>query len=255
MKEGLVSIITPCYNGSKYIAETIESVRVQTYSEWEMIIVDDGSKDDSAMIVNRYTVQDNRIKLLQQENAGSAAARNNGIRNAKGQYIALLDADDLWSPFFLEKQIMFMKERDAVCAFCSYSKIDEESKEILRPVYAKKTVTTKDMRVMNYIGCLSGLYDTTRHGKIFLHEELKSIRDDYAYWYDIVALENIAYGNPEILAKYRVLKGSTTGNKKRLIKKQYQFYRDYLKEPAISALINTTIWGICGVYKFTGRRT
>ncbi|MFR2033860.1 MAG: glycosyltransferase family 2 protein [Agathobacter sp.] len=251
MEKGKVSIITPCYNGAKYIEETIDSVIAQTYKNWEMLIVDDGSRDDSAQIVTKYCEKEERIKLISQENAGSAAARNNGIRNAQGQYIALLDADDLWHPQFLEKQINFMKKKDAVCVYCSYDRIDEKSKKILRPTYAKPVITKKDMKVMNYIGCLSGLYDTSKHGKMYLREELKSIRDDYAYWYDIVALEDKAYGNDEVLADYRVLNNSTTGNKKKLIKKQYQFYRQYLKENPLIAVINVIRWGIAGVKKFS----
>lgn len=100
MKKGLVSIITPCYNGAKYISETIESVIAQTYLDWEMIIVDDGSEDDSVEIVKKYLERDKRIKLIQQLNSGSAVARNSGIRFCNGQYIALLDADDLWLPNF-----------------------------------------------------------------------------------------------------------------------------------------------------------
>ena len=249
MEEGLVSIITPCYNGAKYIRETIDSVIAQTYPKWEMIIVDDGTKDNSAEIVRGYT--DERIHLIQQKNAGSAAARNNGIRQCNGQYIALLDADDLWKPDFLKKQIAFMKKRKAVCVFCSYERIDGHSKQILHPTIAKKKITTKDMRVMNQIGCLSGLYDCSKHGKIYLREELKSLRDDYAYWYDIVALEDAAYGNPEILASYRVLDTSTTGNKKKLIKKQYQFYRTHLKESVPEALVNVIRWGVSGIRKFS----
>lgn len=251
MKLGLVSIITPCYNGSKHIKETIESVIAQSYQDWEMIIVDDGSEDDSAKIINSYVIKDKRIVLVKQSNAGSAVARNNGIARAKGQYIALLDADDLWHPDFLQKQIEFMREKNAICVFCSYRRIDENSQEILRPTYAKTKVTKKDMRVMNYIGCLSGLYDITKHGKIFLKESLKSIRDDYAYWYDIVSLENCAYGNKEILADYRVLSNSTTGNKKKLITKQYQFYRKYLNENPVVASINVIRWGIAGLRKFS----
>ena len=251
MKAGLVSIITPCYNGEKYIRETIDSVIAQTYPDWEMIIVDDGSKDNSAAIVREYADKDPRIQLIQQANAGSAAARNNGIRRAEGQYIALLDADDLWHPDFLKKQIEFMKRKDAVCVYCSYRRIDENSREILRPTYAKEVITTKDMKVMNQIGCLSGLYDSSRHGKIYLKESLKSIRDDYAYWYDIVALEDRAFGNKEILADYRVLSSSTTGNKKKLIKKQYQFYRQYLKENPVTAAINVVRWGLAGLRKFS----
>lgn len=251
MKTGLVSIITPCYNGAEYVRETIESVISQTYPEWEMIVVDDGSKDHSADIVREYEARDSRIRLVQQKNAGSAAARNNGIRRAEGQYIALLDADDLWHPDFLEKQLAYMKKHDAVIVYCSYRRIDERSREILRPTYARKVITTKEMKVMNQIGCLTGLYDTARYGKIYLREELKSIRDDYAYWYDIVALENKAYGNPEILADYRVLSSSTTGNKRKLIKKQYHFYRNYLKENPVAAGINVIRWGAAGLRKFS----
>ena len=102
MQETLVSIITPLYNGEAFVAQTIDSVLAQTYTNWEMIIINDGSKDNSENIVRTYCDLDPRIKLFNQPNAGSAAARNNGIRRAEGRYIALLDADDLCEPFFLE---------------------------------------------------------------------------------------------------------------------------------------------------------
>lgn len=251
MVEGLVSIITPCYNGGQYLAETIESVIGQTYPHWEMLIVDDGSSDDSGAIALRYAEREPRIKLMRQRNKGSAAARNKGIRYAEGQYIALLDADDLWDARFLEKQIAFLQEKKAICVYCSYSRIDEQSREILRPTIAQEMVTTREMRVMNHIGCLSGLYDSAKYGKVYLREELRSIRDDYAYWYDIVALDGRAYGNPEILAKYRVLPGSVTANKLKLISKQFAFYRRYLKEGFFAASVNTLRWGIAGIRKFS----
>ena len=247
----LVSIIMPAYNASKYIAESVDSVLAQTYQNWELIIIDDGSKDNTAEIIGKYVNNDKRIKFIQQKNAGSAAARNNGIRYAQGRYIALLDADDLWLPEFLDKQIECMEKHSAICVSCSYMRINEASQEILKPTIVKDVITVSDMRVMNYIGCLSGLYDSGKFGKIYLHEELKSIRDDYAYWYDIVALTGKAYGNKEILAKYRVLSNSTTGNKKKLIKKQYQFYRNYLKESPVTAFINVLRWGIAGIRKFS----
>ena len=143
-----------------------------------------------------------------------------------------------------------MNKNNAVCVYCSYSKIDSNSKPILRPTFAKKIITTKDMKIMNQIGCLTGLYDSSKYGKIYLKESLKSIRDDYAYWYDIVALEDKAYGNKEILADYRVLSNSTTGNKRKLIKKQYKFYREYIKENPLEAFINVIRWGIAGLRKF-----
>jgi glycosyltransferase involved in cell wall biosynthesis len=252
MTKGLVSIITPCYNGAKYISETIDSVLAQTYKDWEMIIIDDGSKDKSAEIVRAYMEKDSRIKFLQQANAGSAAARNNGIRSAEGQYIALLDADDLWEPEFLAEQTAFMTEKNAVCVYCSYRCINENSEEILNPVICREEISTKDMMVTNYIGCLSGLYDCSKHGKVYLKEELKSMRDDYAYWLDIVKLEDKAYGNQKLLARYRVLANSTTGNKKKLIKKQWRFYRDYLKLGVVKSFVNLVRWGLMGLKKYKG---
>ena len=252
MKTGLVSIITPCYNGETYISQTIDSVLSQTYENWEMIIIDDGSRDHSAEIVRSYMEKDSRISFLRQSNAGSAAARNNGIRKAQGQYIALLDADDLWEPEFLEEQIAFMKEKNAVCVCCSYRCIDENSKEILKPVTCKPVITEKDMNVTNYIGCLTGLYDCSKYGKIYLREELKSIRDDYAYWVDVVKTEGVAYGNQKLLARYRVLANSTTGNKRKLIGKQYQFYRNHLKLGVVRSALNLVHWGILGLKKYSG---
>ena len=181
---------------------------------------------------------------------GSAAARNNGIRKAEGQYIALLDADDLWEPNFLEEQIRFMNEKNAVCVCCSYKCIDVDSNEILQPIMCKNVITSKDMQVTNYIGCLTGLYDCSRHGKIYLREELKSIRDDYAYWIDVVNTEGVAYGNQKILAQYRVFANSTTGKKWKLIPKQYQFYRHYLKQSILRSMINLVHWGLLGLKKF-----
>lgn len=250
-EEGKVSVITPCYNGAKYVAETIQSVMAQAYENWEMIIVDDGSKDNSAEIIKSFCEKDSRVKLIQQPNGGSANARNHGIREASGQYIALLDADDVWEKDFLSEQIKFMKEKNAHCVFSSYKRIDENSKECLSPLVCKEKVTYKNMCVRNYIGCLTGLYDISQCGKIFLHEELKSIRDDYAYWLDVVKTCGVAYGNQKVLARYRVLQNSTTGKKKKLIGAQYKFYRNYLNLNPIQSAVNTIRWGIAGLVNFS----
>ncbi len=251
MTDGLVSIITPCYNGGRFLAETIESVLGQTYAHWEMIVVDDGSSDNTPQIAERYAAGDGRVRLVRQPNGGTACARNNGMRLALGRYIALLDADDLWEPDFLEKQLAFMGQTGAICVCSAYRHIDESGREIQHPTVPMPVITPKDMRVMNRIGCLTGLYDSQKHGKVFLHEELRSIRDDYAYWYDIVCLEGEARGNPQVLARYRVQTASTTGNKLKLVSKQYQFYRRYLKHGVLTACLNTVRWGVSGIRKFS----
>lgn len=252
MTSDLVSIITPCYNGEKYVAQTIRSVLAQTYENWQMLIVDDGSSDRSAEIIREFARSDSRIRLLQQENAGSAAARNAGIRAAQGRYLALLDADDLWDPEFLAEQLSFMERSNALCVCCAYHCIDAQGDRILAPVIPKEKITTKDMLVRNHIGCLTGLYDTSRHGKVYLDESLKSIRDDYAFWLAIVKKEGVAYGNPKCLAHYRVLENSTTGNKGKLIGKQYDFYRNYLKLGLVKSTVNLVRWGLAGLKKYKG---
>ena len=246
----MVSIITPIYNGEAFVEETAQAVLAQIYSDYEWIIVDDGSTDHSYDILQEYAQKDERIHLVQQKNAGSAAARNAGIRLAKGRYIALLDADDLWDEDYLARQISFMEEKKTICVYASYRMIDEKGQEINRPVICKPCITRKDMLIKNEIGCLTGLYDCSEHGKVYLDESLKSIRDDYAYWLEIVTLAGKAYGNPNVMASYRVFTGSVTGNKKKLIKKQYAFYRNYLGLGRFVSLRNVILWGLSGIRKF-----
>jgi glycosyltransferase involved in cell wall biosynthesis len=245
-----VSIITPVYNGEKYLPVTIESVIGQSYTDWEMIIVDDGSRDGSLALAKSYAEKEPRIRVISQENSGSAAARNNGIEKATGRYIALLDADDLWEKDFLKEQLELMHRKDCVCVYGSYIFIDEEGHPTGKVANPPLHVTYEDMCVMNHIGCLTGLYDSSRYGKIYLRRELGSLRDDYAYWLDIVALEKEAWGNHVPLARYRVMSGSTTGKKTKLIGVQYRFYRQYLKLSVPKALRNLFIWGVSGLRKF-----
>ncbi len=249
MKE-LVSIITPVYNGERFLAKTIESVIGQSYGNWEMLIVNDGSTDRSEAIASEYAAKDSRIRVINQPNGGSAAARNHGIREAEGRYIALLDGDDLWDHDFLEEQLSLMHKRKCVCVYSSYRFIDEAGNPTGKTVSVKEHITYGDMCVMNRIGCLTGLYDSKKFGKVFLREKLGSLRDDYAYWLDIVKLTGEAWGTTRPLASYRVMASSTTGKKAKLIGVQWRFYRKYLKQPFLVALKNLFVWGISGVLKF-----
>lgn len=249
MQHKLVSIITPLYNGERFIAKTIECVLAQTYTYWEMIIVNDGSTDHGAEIVQSYVDKDTRIKLYTQSNAGSAAARNNGIKRAQGRFIAMLDSDDLWDSGYLQSQVNFMQEHDASVACAAYRFINEDGEEILSPYVPSLIIPIKQMRITNRVGCLTGIYDTEKLGKHYFKEELKSLRDDYAFWLELAEEAGVIYGNQAIMASYRVW-NSLTGNKMKLVKAQFLFYYKYQQLGLMRSVCNLLYWGVRGIKKF-----
>ncbi len=246
----LVSIITPLYNGEKFIGLTIESVLAQTYKDWEMIIVNDGSTDNGLQVAEQYAAKEPRIQVLLQENAGSAAARNNGIRHAKGRYIALLDADDLWEPWFLTQQLKLMNEKQCQLVYGAHKRIDANGEEILRPYIPPKKVTYTDMLYTCSITCLTGLYDTEPYGKVYLHEEFHSLRDDYIYWLEILRKCAVAYGNQGIVGSYRILDNSLTSKKIKMIRPQYRVYRKVEKLGVLRSLFYLCSWALHGIVKY-----
>jgi len=250
MEKGLVSIITPMYNGERFVGQTIESVLSQNYQKWEMIIVDDGSTDKGAEIVNKYILKDSRIQLVKQKNGGSASARNNGIRLAKGQYIALLDADDTWNPDFLEKQLKLMGDKNALLVYSSHTRIDENSHEILKPFIVPEKVTYSDLLKTCSISCLTGLYNTEQYGKIYLREDMKSLRDDYVYWLEIIKKVKVAYGNKEVLANYRILGSSASRKKKKVIMPHFKVLYNIEKLGLLPSLYYLTNWAIISYFKY-----
>ena len=250
MQAGLVSIITPLYNGEKYVAQTIESVLAQTYPHWEMIVVNDGSRDRSEQIVREYTERDPRIKLFSQPNGGSASARNNGIRRAEGQYIALLDADDLWEPFFLESQLALMRDKGALLVYGSHKRIDEAGRECLRPFIVPEQVTYRDLLRTCSISCLTALYDTSRYGKMYLNEALHSLRDDHLFWLDILKKVGVAYGNQRVIASYRILGTSVSRNKRKVIIPQFNIYYKYERLGLVRSLYYLGCWAVNGFLKY-----
>jgi teichuronic acid biosynthesis glycosyltransferase TuaG len=250
MEEGLVSIITPMYNGERFVSQTIESVLSQNYQNWEMIVIDDGSKDNGAFKVGEYVLKDNRIKIYSQINGGSAAARNNGIRRANGQYIALLDADDTWNFNFLESQLQLMKDKNALLVYSSHTRIDEHSKECLAPFIVPTKIDYKDLLKTCYISCLTGLYDTSVHGKVYLREDMKSLRDDYVYWLEIMKKVRVAYGNQEVLANYRILNTSASRNKKSVIIPHFKVLYKVEKLGLLRSLYYLTNWAVISYFKY-----
>ncbi|WP_142784459.1 glycosyltransferase family 2 protein [Changchengzhania lutea] len=220
----LVSIIIPTYNSEVFISETIHSVLNQTYSEWELLIVDDGSDDNTVDIIKEFQKLNSNIKLLINErNQGAAISRNKAINDAKGDYIAFLDADDLWLPHKLETQITFMRAENCVVSFSSYELIDELGNTLNKCVKSLPVLSYKKLLKSNYIGNLTGVYHVKTLGKITSPNLPK--RQDWLLW--LAAIEKSgkpAKGIEESLAYYRIRNNSMSSNKLNLLKHNYWVY-------------------------------
>ncbi|OIJ11705.1 glycosyl transferase [Anaerobacillus alkalilacustris] len=223
--EPIISVITPAYNTAKFIRETMDSVIAQTYSSWEMIIVDDCSSDDTVNIVQQYEQKDTRIQLITlQENSGPAVARNTAIRHAKGRYLAFIDSDDQWMPDKLEKQLRFMEDRQIAFSFTEYMNINEDGSETNIINHAPESVTYESLLKNNVIGCLTVMLDTKMVG----HVEMVNIRtrQDYVLWLNLSKRGFTPYGLQEVLAKYRIVGNSVSSNKLKVAKQNWKVYRE-----------------------------
>lgn len=213
-KDGLVSIITPAYNAEAYIAETIASVLAQTYTNWEMLIVNDCSQDNTAEIVQSYAAKDKRIKLINlKQNSGAAAARNTAIQNAKGRYIAFLDSDDLWKKEKLQKQIEFMQKNGYVFTFHNFIMFNDgmkkENGKLIK--VARQTDYKTLLKGNNTGGCLAVCIDRSILKNVSMPNQR---HEDYICWLNILKEYKInGYGINEVLGYYRVGKVSVSSNK------------------------------------------
>lgn len=223
--DGLVSIITPVYNAERFIAETIKSVKMQTYDNWEMILVDDVSSDNSEKIIKEFQEKDKRIKYVKlNENSGAAVARNIGIEKAKGRYIAFLDSDDLWKREKLQKQIQFMKENDYGFTFTSYELMKEDGTKLDKMVKVPNKIDYNGLLKNTIIGCLTVIVDRDKVGDFKMPLIRKG--QDTATWLSILKNHNYAYGLNEILGEYRVVNGSISSNKIGALKRTWRIYRE-----------------------------
>ncbi|WP_404445575.1 glycosyltransferase family 2 protein [Sutcliffiella horikoshii] len=224
MSSSLVSVITPSYNAEKFISATIESVRTQTYTNWEMIIVDDCSKDTTREILKEYGELDPRIKpIFLEENSGAAVARNTALKAAKGDYVAFLDSDDLWVPYKLEKQLAFMQKNDYAFTFTAYNLMDENGKPLDKVIDVPKQIDYKGLLKNTIIGCLTVMIDTRKVEP--LQMPLIRTRQDFALWLKVLRQGHIAYGMQEPLANYRIVEGSISSNKLKTAKRNWYVYR------------------------------
>lgn len=209
--DGLVSVVIPMYNSSSYITPTIKSALNQTYNNIEVLVVDDCSNDNSVEVVNNLAKEDSRLRCVPQEkNQGAAVARNRGIKEAKGQYIAFLDSDDLWAEDKIEKQVALMKAKDAAFVYCAYDWVDENDTQIKSKVKIKERVRYKDLLTKTYICTPAAIYDRNVIGDVEM--PLRRTGQDYAFW--MVLLEKTdAYGIDEALVHVRRRSGSLSKNK------------------------------------------
>ncbi|MDT0642161.1 glycosyltransferase family 2 protein [Zunongwangia sp. F363] len=219
----LVSIIMPAYNAAEFITEAIASVRKQTYTNWELFVIDDSSQDFTVSKVQKLVEEDSRIRILKNtSNKGAGFSRNKGIEAAEGDFIAFLDADDLWKPEKLEKQLEFMISNDVVVCFTSYELIYENGQKKNEIVEALPFLIYQKLLKANYVGNLTGIYKASKIGKIYAPEIRK--RQDWALWLKAIEKAGIAKGMLESLAYYRIRRNSVSGNKLEMLAYNFNIY-------------------------------
>lgn len=242
-----VSVITPSHNTALFIEETIQSVLNQDFKDWELIIIDDSSSDDSLERIKKF--EDSRIRLIEfKENKGAAVARNAGIEVARGRWIAFLDSDDVWLPHKLSTQLAFMQKHEYAFSYSAYAKINEAGQKI-RELHVPPKVNYTDLLKTCSIGCLTAVYDTKVLGKVYM--PLIEKRQDYGLWLKLLKQTTYAYGMQEILAAYRVRSRSISSNKWKAAQYQWRVYRELEKLSwfaAVRCMISYSVYGVINTY-------
>lgn len=248
MKEKLVSIITPTYNCATFIARTIDSVQAQTYTNWEMIIVDDQSKDSTRDIVEEYVKGDSRIKYhLLEVNSGAAVARTTAMKLAKGSYMAFLDSDDIWMSDKLERQIQWMQENGYAFSCTAYEQIDEEDNLLGKII---KTIKKTDYNRLLFdcpVGNSTVIYDVEKMGKFEVPNIRK--RNDDALWLQMLKKEKYIWGMPDVLMRYRIRQNSISSNKFKVIKYHWILYREIEHLSVFRSVFHIIWWCIIKILK------
>mgnify|MGYP003302429701 FL=1 len=248
----MISIVTPVYNAAAFIRQTMEMVQAQTYTDWELILVDDGSKDESCKRIEDYLKEkpDERIRLIKKEkNEGAALTRNRGIKEAKGRYIAFLDADDVWLNHKLQRQMEFMEETDAGFVFSAYEFGDEEAVGTGRIVHVPDSLTYKKALSRTVIFTTTVLLDTKKISKDLIY--MPNVpSEDSATWWQILRQGHVARGLDEVLAIYRRPGKSLSSNKLKAIQRIWFLYRSVEKLSLWDSCVAFVGWA----YRATVRR-
>lgn len=231
----LVSIIMPSYNAALFIKDAIDSVLAQSYTNWELLITDDNSKDNSTQIIEEYAKKDSRIKLYAlNKNVGAAAARNNSLARAQGKYIAFLDSDDLWLPQKLAWQLSYMQEHDCAFSFSDYTLMNEDGVDLNKVIHAPKKINYHHYLRNTIIGCLTVMIDKEKVGDFYMPTIPTS--QDMATWLSIMKKGVVAYGIPKVLAQYRLVEHSNSAKKIKASRDVWRVYRDIEHLPYVYAL-------------------
>ena len=248
IKRPLITVVMPNYNGHRFVEQAIDSVLSQTYQDFELFVVDDCSKDDSLQLIKRKAQSDSRIRVIALEkNAGVANARNVGIREAKGKYIALLDNDDLWTADKLERQLA-IAEKGADIVYCSYDFIDEQNNEIKKPFVVPKQTNFNEMLASSVISCSTSFIKTELmqahpFNREFYHE-------DYVLWMELLRVCPTAYGDEKVLMHYRQVAGSRSNKKGNAAKERWNIFRKALNLNMATSMWAFVRYAVNGVMKY-----
>ncbi|WP_418223271.1 glycosyltransferase family 2 protein [Clostridium isatidis] len=244
--QGLVSIITPTYNCGRFISETIDSVLKQTYTNWEMIIVDDCSTDNTKEVVEEYVKKDSRIKYyILEQNSGAAVSRTRAMELAKGKYIAFLDSDDLWTEDKLQKQIDFMESNGYAFTCTAYEQIDEKGKSLNKVIKTRKKTNYNRVLLDCPVGNSTVMYNVEKLGKFTVPNIRK--RNDDALWLQMLKKEKYIYGMEDVLMRYRIRENSISSNKLQLIKYHWKLYREIEHLSVLRSVFHICYWGLIKV--------
>ncbi|MBQ9023909.1 MAG: glycosyltransferase family 2 protein [Bacilli bacterium] len=241
MMEDLISIITPVYNAEKFLSDTINTVLNQSYTNLELILVDDCSYDNSINVIKN--IKDKRIKLIKNKiNSKAAITRNNGIKKAKGRYICFLDADDLWDKEKLEKQVKFMKEKNCAFSFTGYEFADEKGRPNGKKVFIPERINYKQALKNTTIWTSTVMFDMDKLSKEDIYMPIVDRGQDTATWWKVLKKVDYAYGLNEILSFYRRTNNSLSSNKITALKRTWNLYRNVEHLNIISSFYNFTIY-------------
>lgn len=243
-QDNLISIIVPVYKAESFIAQTVQNVQAQTYGDFELILVDDASPDNSHVIIEELAGSDKRIRLIRKEkNEGAAAARNTGIDASKGRYIAFLDADDVWKPEKLEKELAFMKEKKAAFVFTSYEFGDEEARPTGKLVRVPDTLKYRQALSRTIIFTSTVLIDLEKVDMSLVHMPIIE-SEDTATWWRILMSGITARGLDEVLVVYRRPAKSLSSNKFKAVKRIWGLYRKIAHLSPASSAVHLLAWGV-----------